>query len=36
VGCRGVEPKYMGIGPRPRLARRQKAGMKLEQLDLIK
>jgi acetyl-CoA acetyltransferase family protein len=32
----GVEPKYMGIGPAPAARKAlQKAGMKLEQLDLI-
>src|SRR5207245_242941 len=32
----GVEPKYMGIGPAPATRKAlQKAGMKLEQLDLI-
>src|SRR5205807_1123867 len=32
----GVEPKYMGIGPAPAARKAlQKAGMKLEQLDLV-
>ncbi len=35
-GVAGVEPKYMGIGPAP-AARKAlaKAGMKLEQMDLV-
>ena len=32
----GVEPKYMGIGPAPAARKAlQKAGMKLEQMDLV-
>src|SRR5438045_6139140 len=32
----GVEPRYMGIGPAPAARKAlQKAGMKLEQLDLV-
>ncbi len=32
----GVEPKYMGIGPAPAARKAlQKAGMKLEQMDLM-
>src|SRR5207249_3603511 len=32
----GVEPKFMGIGPAPAARKAlQKAGMKLEQMDLV-
>jgi acetyl-CoA acyltransferase 2 len=35
-GVVGVEPKYMGIGPAPAIRKvLQKAGMRLEQMDLV-